>query len=105
MTVAEVALEAASSVDEWHVRAHVGLASVAADWTQLPKVNDWQRFLWTRSQGDDNNIQRFLSTRSQGDDNIYIGFCRQCHIYKGFCRQGHRVMTTYTEVSVDKVTG
>lgn len=43
--VAETALVAATSVDELHVGAHVGLASVAADRAGLAVVDDVERSL------------------------------------------------------------
>lgn len=42
---AEAALETPAPVDELHVGTHVGLASVAADWTRLAVVHHVQRRL------------------------------------------------------------
>lgn len=42
---AEATLEAAPSLYELHIRTHVGLASVAADWTSLAVINHVWRSL------------------------------------------------------------
>lgn len=42
---AEAALEAATSLNELHIWTHVGLASVAADWTSLAVIHQVWRSL------------------------------------------------------------
>lgn len=44
-TAAKPTLEAATSLYELHVRTHVGLATVAADWTTLTMVHKVRRAL------------------------------------------------------------
>ena len=45
VTVTEVALEAAATINERHVGAHVGLATVATNRSQLSQVNNGKGFL------------------------------------------------------------
>lgn len=44
-TAAEATLVASSSIDKLHVRTHVGLTAVAADWSSLTMIYDVQRSL------------------------------------------------------------
>lgn len=44
-TAAKPTLEAATTLYELHVRTHVGLAAVAADWTRLAMVHQVRRRL------------------------------------------------------------
>lgn len=54
---AEAALEAAASLDELHVRTHVGLAAVAADRAALAVVHQVRRALVTAAETVTTTVQ------------------------------------------------
>lgn len=62
-TAAEATLVASSSIDKLHVRTHVGLTAVAADWSSLTVIYNVQRSLifGHGSEGFDNGCQRHFA--------------------------------------------